>query len=87
MAGKAKTVRVQATRNLDLMNAGETVELERDDRIDALLESGHLVEVDEQGRAADGSMPSAMVDPRAAAPDAEGGAEGGNPPAAPRARR
>lgn len=67
MAGKAKTVRVQATRNLDLMNAGETVELERDDRIDALLESGHLVEVDEQGQAKDGSTPAALVDERAAA--------------------
>lgn len=82
MAGKAaKTVRVSATRNLDMMNAGEVTELERDDRVEALLKSGHLVEVDEQGVAKDGSTPAATVDPGAAAP--EQGSEGTSPASAP----
>jgi hypothetical protein len=53
MAGKAKTVRVTATRNLDLMNEGEVNTIDRDEHVERLIEAGYLVEVDEAGQPLD----------------------------------
>lgn len=55
-AKKSETVRVQATRNLDLMNAGEApVVIDRDDQVQRLIDSGDLIEVPEDDN--EGSRP------------------------------
>lgn len=49
MAKKSGIVRVTATRNLDLLNAGEVATVDRDAQVERLLTSGDLIEVDEAG--------------------------------------
>ncbi len=46
---KAARVTVRATRNLDWLNEGTTVELDREDWVQAQLNGGYLVEVDAAG--------------------------------------
>lgn len=61
-SGKSATVRVTATRNLDLMNEGEVATLDRDDRVEALMKGGYLLEVDENDKPlADRQVPAVEV--------------------------
>lgn len=43
---KAARVTVKATRNLDWLNEGEQVEMDREEWLDAQIQAGYVIEVD-----------------------------------------